>query len=89
MFVLYRDIRTYGFSEQYYRLAREKGVRFIRYEPEAKPVVSATESGLRVEVRDPILAEDAGDRLRPAGPLGGDRGRGRTGRNSPRCSRCR
>jgi len=55
VFVLYRDIRTYGFSEQYYRLAREKGVRFIRYEPEAKPEVSATEGGLRVEIREPIL----------------------------------
>jgi len=55
VFVLYRDIRTYGFSEQYYRLAREKGVRFIRYEPEAKPVVSVSDSGLRVEIRDPII----------------------------------
>jgi heterodisulfide reductase subunit A len=55
VFVLYRDIRTYGFSEQHYRLARERGVRFIRYEPEAKPLVSATESGLRVETRDPLL----------------------------------
>jgi len=55
VFVLYRDIRTYGFSEQYYRLAREKGVRFIRYETEAKPAVSATASALRVETRDPIL----------------------------------
>jgi heterodisulfide reductase subunit A len=56
VFVLYRDIRTYSFSERYYRLAREKGVRFIRYEPEAKPQVTATENGLRVQVRDPILA---------------------------------
>jgi len=64
VFVLYRDVRTYGFGEQQYRLAREKGVRFIRYEPEAKPAVTATEGGLRVEVRDPILertlAIDAG-----------------------------
>jgi heterodisulfide reductase subunit A len=56
VFVLYRDIRTYGFSERQYRLARERGVRFIRYEPEAKPLVSATDAGLRVLVRDPILA---------------------------------
>jgi heterodisulfide reductase subunit A len=55
VFVLYRDVRTYGFSEKQYRLAREQGVRFIRYEPEAKPVVSATENGLRVEARDLIL----------------------------------
>ena len=55
VFVLYRDIRTYGFSEKYYRLARERGVRFVRYEPEAKPEVCATEGGLRVKTRDPIL----------------------------------
>ena len=55
VFVLYRDIRTYGFNEQYYRLAREKGVRFIRYEPEAKPVVTAADGGLRVEIRDLII----------------------------------
>jgi heterodisulfide reductase subunit A len=55
VFVLYRDVRTYGFSEEYYRQAREKGVRFIRYEPERKPAVSATDSGLRVEAWDPIL----------------------------------
>jgi heterodisulfide reductase subunit A-like polyferredoxin len=55
VFVLYRDVRTYGFSEEYYRQAREKGVRFIRYEPERKPAVSATDGGLRVEAWDPIL----------------------------------
>jgi heterodisulfide reductase subunit A-like polyferredoxin len=55
VFVLYRDIRTYGFAERHYRLAREKGVRFIRYEPERKPVVSPVEGGLRVQAWDPIL----------------------------------
>ena len=55
VFVLYRDIRTYGFSEQYYRQAREKGVRFIRYEPDRKPVVSAAAGGLQVRAWDPIL----------------------------------
>ncbi|MBI4768293.1 MAG: CoB--CoM heterodisulfide reductase iron-sulfur subunit A family protein, partial [Deltaproteobacteria bacterium] len=28
IFILYRDMRTYGFQEDYYRLAREKGVIF-------------------------------------------------------------
>jgi heterodisulfide reductase subunit A len=55
VFVLYRDVRTYGFREKYYRLARERGVRFVRYEPERKPVVSVREGKLRVEVWDPIL----------------------------------
>jgi heterodisulfide reductase subunit A-like polyferredoxin len=45
VFVLNRDIRVYGFKESYYTEAREKGVRFIRYEVEHKPVV-ATEDGL-------------------------------------------
>jgi len=39
--VLYRDIRTYGFLEDHYRAAREKGVLFFRYEQDNKPVVEA------------------------------------------------
>jgi heterodisulfide reductase subunit A len=38
--VFYRDLRTYGLSEESYRLARERGVRFLRYEPESPPQVS-------------------------------------------------
>jgi heterodisulfide reductase subunit A len=38
--VLYRDIRTYGFREQYYEQARAAGVVFLRYERESPPVVS-------------------------------------------------
>jgi heterodisulfide reductase subunit A len=37
--VFYRDVRTYGFSEHYYQMAREAGVLFLRYEPEIKPEV--------------------------------------------------
>ncbi|KUK12640.1 MAG: 4Fe-4S ferredoxin, iron-sulfur binding protein [Moorella sp. 60_41] len=54
VYILYRDIRTYGFLEDYYRLAREKGILFIPYEPESKPVVRRRDIGLlEVEVRDP------------------------------------
>jgi heterodisulfide reductase subunit A len=55
VFVLFRDMRTYGFQEDFYREAREKGVVFVRYEPEAKPRVEAAGEGLRVAVTDPIL----------------------------------
>ena len=34
VYVLHRDIRTYGFYEKFYRDAREKGVKFIRYDGE-------------------------------------------------------
>lgn len=48
--ILYRDIRTYGFKEDYYNQARELGVLFFRYDMDNKPVVSEDGTG-RVEVR--------------------------------------
>lgn len=46
--VLYRDIRAYGFKEDLYRAARERGVLFLPYEPDHKPVVSITDGKLAV-----------------------------------------
>ena len=37
IFILNRDIMTYGFKEQYYTKARELGVLFQRFEPERNP----------------------------------------------------
>ena len=54
VYVLYRDMRTYGLAEAHYRAARDKGVVFVRYELDAKPVVSGT-SQLTVRVREPML----------------------------------
>ena len=54
VFVLFRDMRTYGFDELYYQKAREAGVIFIRFDPERKPEVSLQE-GLRVTVLDDVL----------------------------------
>jgi heterodisulfide reductase subunit A len=56
VYVIYKDMRTYGFKEDYYREAAEKGVIFIRYDDDDKPVVS-TEGGLSVTVTDPVLGE--------------------------------
>jgi heterodisulfide reductase subunit A len=44
VFILYRDIRTYGFNEVYYQEARERGVVFARYDEQEKPQV-VTRSG--------------------------------------------
>ncbi|MFO7930620.1 MAG: FAD-dependent oxidoreductase [Desulfosalsimonas sp.] len=55
VYVLYRDIRTYGFYEDYYTEARKQGVRFIRYEPDSRPEVRAGKDGLEVGVHDPVL----------------------------------
>ncbi|MCX7822255.1 MAG: CoB--CoM heterodisulfide reductase iron-sulfur subunit A family protein [Syntrophobacterales bacterium] len=53
--ILYRDIRTFGFRERYYREARIKGIRFVRYELGSKPQVVVDSRGtLSVQLRDPI-----------------------------------
>jgi len=57
VWILYRDIRTYGLNEDYYQEARDKGVVFVRYEPEAKPVVK-NGSGPTVTVRDALVGRD-------------------------------
>ena len=39
VYILYRDIRTFGFKERYYREARQKGVIFLQYDKDQKPEV--------------------------------------------------
>lgn len=39
IFIFYKDIRSYGFIEQYYTKAREMGIIFIRYDDDKKPEV--------------------------------------------------
>jgi heterodisulfide reductase subunit A len=58
VYILYREIRTYGFHELYYQEARDKGVVFIRYELPDKPRVEAVGDGLRVSLREPILGQE-------------------------------
>ncbi|UCH10595.1 MAG: FAD-dependent oxidoreductase [Fidelibacterota bacterium] len=55
VYILYRDVRTYGFREKYYSEAREKDIVFIRYDEESKPKVSANGEELVVEVLDQTL----------------------------------
>jgi len=56
VYILYRDMRTFGQREELYRKAREMGVIFIRYSVNEKPVVEKDgEDGLLITVRDHIL----------------------------------
>jgi heterodisulfide reductase subunit A len=57
IYILFRDMRTYGFSEDYYREAADKDVKFIRYEPQDKPQVEPGES----EEGRPVLKVTATD----------------------------
>jgi heterodisulfide reductase subunit A-like polyferredoxin len=56
IYVLYRDVRTYGFREKYYMQAREAGVVFIRYNPDAPPQINQN-GQLVVTLKSPDLSE--------------------------------
>jgi heterodisulfide reductase subunit A len=57
--ILYRDVRAYGFREDYYREAKEQGVKFIPYQPERPPrLTAAKRRPLSVWVWDELLQEE-------------------------------
>ncbi|MBM4284157.1 MAG: CoB--CoM heterodisulfide reductase iron-sulfur subunit A family protein [Deltaproteobacteria bacterium] len=53
--ILYRDMRTYGFLEDYYLEARNQGVLFSRFDPEQSPRVMQDKEGLVLEFQDHVL----------------------------------
>ena len=63
IYVLFRDMRTYGLKEDYYREACDHGVQFIRYDPEDAPQVEAVKEGGRQVLRVTVLDEILGQRL--------------------------
>jgi heterodisulfide reductase subunit A-like polyferredoxin len=58
IYILYRDMRTYGLLEDYYKEAREKGIIFIRFNQQAPPEVKTSPDGLTVFVKDHVLQRD-------------------------------
>ena len=69
VYILYRDIRTYGFNEDYYQKARDAGVIFVRYDQENKPEVriqntehraenTEIKNYLEVKIFDPIIRKN-------------------------------
>jgi len=66
IFILYRDMRTYGLLEDYYREARQQGIIFSRFDPDEPPKVASRTEGVRVTFRDHVLGRRlslAADRL--------------------------
>lgn len=57
VYVLHREMRSYGFFEQQYEAARRAGVIFLRYEPGQKPQVSPTGDRLEITLGEPRLSE--------------------------------
>jgi len=55
VYILYRDIRTYGEREYIYKDARKAGVIFIRYSLDNKPQVLSRNGQLSVIAKDHVL----------------------------------
>ncbi len=64
VYVLYRDIRSYGFREQYYRQARQAGVIFLEYSEKDKPEVIARQEG-SISVRVAVQPDNQTINLEP------------------------
>jgi heterodisulfide reductase subunit A len=55
IFILYRDLRSYGLREDYYREARTRGIKFIRYDNDKEIGVRSAENGLEITFLDRVL----------------------------------
>ena len=55
IFILYRDMMTYGFAEQYYTQAREEGIIFVSYTLDTKPRVELSEGKPMLTFLEPVL----------------------------------
>jgi heterodisulfide reductase subunit A len=58
VYILYKDVRSYGFKEDYYRKSAEKGVLFINYDDERKPQVTNKNSKLTVKFWEPVIKNE-------------------------------
>ena len=58
IYILYRDLRTYGEREDLYKQARQAGILFIRYTVDNKPRVTVEPEGLKITVLDHILSQE-------------------------------
>ena len=57
VYILYRDMRTYGLMEPFYRQARAAGVTFLRFDAERQPEIHA-DGMLQIIVHDEMLDAD-------------------------------
>ncbi len=58
VYILFRDIRTYGLLEDYYAEARKLGIIFIRFDESLPPAVKSSPFGMLVSIKDHVLQRD-------------------------------
>jgi heterodisulfide reductase subunit A len=60
VYILYKDIRSYGFREKYYHEALKRGVIFVNYSDARKPSVTLENGRLKVSFWEPSLQQEVG-----------------------------
>ncbi|MCP4721653.1 MAG: CoB--CoM heterodisulfide reductase iron-sulfur subunit A family protein, partial [Desulfobacteraceae bacterium] len=55
VYILYRDMMSYGFFEEYYTKAKNLGVLFFQYDPANKPITQVQDDRCIVKTRDLLL----------------------------------
>jgi len=59
VYVLYRDIRTYGFREDIlYQKARKKGILFVRFEEKDEPKLTVDDGKINIKVDETIIGRE-------------------------------
>lgn len=58
VYILYKDMRTYGFKEDFYRESAAKGTLFISFDEERKPRITIDNGKLRAVFWDPVLKQE-------------------------------
>ena len=58
IYILYKDIRTYGFKEELYTKARDDGIVFVRYTDERLPRFHPANGKIEVDIFEPIIGEE-------------------------------
>jgi heterodisulfide reductase subunit A len=59
VYIFHRDMQTYGKrNEAYYLAAREEGIHFVHFDPNAPPEVTEVDGKLHVKVHSPTLNKD-------------------------------
>ncbi|MBI4344149.1 MAG: CoB--CoM heterodisulfide reductase iron-sulfur subunit A family protein, partial [Euryarchaeota archaeon] len=59
VYILYRDMMTFGLYEDEYRRSQALGVRYLKYSPENPPRVERADGGFKVSLRDTLLGAEA------------------------------
>ncbi len=50
--ILYRDMNTYGFKDDYFQAAKEKGVNFLRFDENRYPELELSDAVLKIKIND-------------------------------------